>query len=65
MNHHARLVLFLRNQNVITELEADEYLNPATARAGRRRRWPSTTCRRAARCAAAWRSRGSSSAWWR
>jgi serine/threonine-protein kinase len=29
MNHHARLVLFLRNQNVITQLEADEYLNPA------------------------------------
>ena len=29
MNHHARLVLFLRSQNVITELEADEYLNPA------------------------------------
>src|SRR5256885_9569937 len=29
MNHHARLVLFIRSQNVITELEADEYLNPA------------------------------------
>jgi predicted Ser/Thr protein kinase len=29
MNHHARLVLFLRSQNVITELEAEEYLNPA------------------------------------
>src|SRR5689334_10969358 len=29
MNHHARLVLFLRAQNVITELEAEEYLNPA------------------------------------
>jgi serine/threonine-protein kinase len=28
MNHHARLVLFLRSQNVITELEAEEYLNP-------------------------------------
>ena len=28
MNHHARLVLFMRSQNVITELEADEYLNP-------------------------------------
>ncbi len=27
MNHHARLVLFLRSQNVITQLEADEYLN--------------------------------------
>ena len=29
MNHHARLVLFLRNQNVITQLEADEFVNPA------------------------------------
>jgi len=29
MNHHARVVLFLRGQNVITQLEADEYLNPA------------------------------------
>jgi hypothetical protein len=29
MNHHARLVLFLRSQGVITELEAEEYLNPA------------------------------------
>jgi eukaryotic-like serine/threonine-protein kinase len=27
MNHHARLVLFLRAHNVITELEAEEYLN--------------------------------------
>ena len=35
MNHHARLVLFLRAQNVITELEAEEYLNPA-ALGGRR-----------------------------
>jgi len=29
MNYHARLVLFLRQQDVITQLEADEYLNPA------------------------------------
>jgi len=28
MNHHARIVMFLRAQNVITELEAEEYLNP-------------------------------------
>jgi predicted Ser/Thr protein kinase len=28
MNHHARIVLFLRAQNVITQLEAEEYLNP-------------------------------------
>jgi serine/threonine-protein kinase len=31
MNHHARLVLFLRAQNVITELEAEEYLNVGAA----------------------------------
>jgi eukaryotic-like serine/threonine-protein kinase len=29
MNYHALLVLFLRQQDVITQLEADEYLNPA------------------------------------
>ncbi len=29
MNYHARIVLFLKNQNIITKLEADEYLNPA------------------------------------
>jgi serine/threonine-protein kinase len=29
MNYHARLVLFLRGQSVVTQLEADEYLNPA------------------------------------
>jgi serine/threonine-protein kinase len=29
MNHHARLVLFLRANGVITELEAEEYLNPS------------------------------------
>ncbi len=34
MNHHARLVLFIRSQNVITELEAEEYLNPAALGAG-------------------------------
>ncbi|HEY0478086.1 MAG TPA: serine/threonine-protein kinase [Kofleriaceae bacterium] len=34
MNHHARLVLFIRSQNVITELEADEYLNPVALGAG-------------------------------
>ncbi len=28
INYHARLVLFLRNQNVITQLEADEYVSP-------------------------------------
>ena len=31
MNYHSRLVLFLRNQDIITKLEADEYLNPAHA----------------------------------
>ena len=34
MNHHARLVLFIRSQNVITELEAEEYLHPAALGAG-------------------------------
>ncbi|HZK77523.1 MAG TPA: serine/threonine-protein kinase, partial [Gemmatimonadaceae bacterium] len=29
MNHHARIVLFLRANGVLTELEAEEYLNPA------------------------------------
>jgi len=29
MNYHARLVLFLRSQGVVTQLEAEEYLNPA------------------------------------
>ena len=29
MNHHARLVMFLKAQGVITDLEAEEYLNPA------------------------------------
>ena len=29
MNYHARLVLFLKNQDIITQLEAEEYLNPA------------------------------------
>lgn len=28
MNHHARLVLFIKSQGVITEFEAEEYLNP-------------------------------------
>jgi predicted Ser/Thr protein kinase len=34
MNHHARLVMFLKAQGVITELEAEEYLNPAALGAG-------------------------------
>jgi len=29
MNYHARLVLFLRQQDIITQFEADQYLNPA------------------------------------
>ncbi len=28
MNYHSRLVLLLRSQDIITQLEADEYLNP-------------------------------------
>jgi eukaryotic-like serine/threonine-protein kinase len=34
MNHHARCVLFMKAQGVITELEAEEYLNPAALGAG-------------------------------
>ena len=34
MNHHSRLVLFLKTQDVITELEAEQYLNPALAGPG-------------------------------
>ncbi len=34
MNYHSRLVLYLRNQDIITKLEADEYLNPATTGPG-------------------------------
>jgi serine/threonine-protein kinase len=29
MNYHARVVLFLRSQGVISQIEAEEYLNPA------------------------------------
>ena len=49
MNHHARLVLFLRAQNVITQLEAEEYLNPSALGAGSVR-WCSRTCRRGTSC---------------
>jgi hypothetical protein len=34
MNHHARLLLFLKSQGVITDLEAEEYLNPTVLGAG-------------------------------
>lgn len=34
MNYHARLVLFLKSESVITELEANEHLNPAFSGAG-------------------------------
>ncbi|MEZ4368421.1 MAG: PEGA domain-containing protein, partial [Kofleriaceae bacterium] len=34
MNHHARLVLFMRGQNLITQLEADEYIRPAMIEGG-------------------------------
>lgn len=29
MNHHARLLMYLRGQNIVSQLEADEYLAPA------------------------------------
>ncbi len=31
MNHHARLLLFLRSQNIVSQLEADEFLAPGAA----------------------------------
>ena len=34
MNYHSRLVMFLRNQDIITKLEADEYLNPTVGGVG-------------------------------
>ncbi len=34
INYHARLVVFLRNQNVITQLEADEYVSPTVGMPG-------------------------------
>jgi eukaryotic-like serine/threonine-protein kinase len=34
MNYHARLVQFLHNKDIITKLEADEYLNPGVAGVG-------------------------------
>jgi serine/threonine-protein kinase len=34
INHHARLVLFLKSQGAITDLEAEEYLNPAALGVG-------------------------------
>lgn len=34
MNYHTRLVLFLKNQRILTQLEADEYLNTTIAGGG-------------------------------
>jgi serine/threonine-protein kinase len=34
MNHHARLVLFIKSQGIITDLEAEQYLNPVALGAG-------------------------------
>jgi len=49
MNHHARLVLFLRSQNVITELEAEEYLNPAALGGASQLQQPNMQARHAVR----------------
>ena len=49
MNHHARLVLFMRAQNVITELEAEEYLNPAALGGGSGQHQPNMQARYTAR----------------
>lgn len=40
MNHHARLVQFLRDKGIITKLEADEYLNPGLVGVGSGERRP-------------------------
>jgi eukaryotic-like serine/threonine-protein kinase len=45
MNHHARLVLFLKGQGVITELEAEEYLNPTALGAGGAQQQPNLQAR--------------------
>jgi hypothetical protein len=49
MNHHARLVLFLRSQNVLTELEAEEYLNPAALGGASQLQQPNMQARHAIR----------------
>ena len=49
MNHHARLVLFLRAQNVITQLEAEEYLNPQALGADKQGGLPNMQARHAVR----------------
>ncbi len=49
MNHHARLVLFLRAQNVITQLEAEEYLNPQALGADKAGGLPNMQARHAVR----------------
>ena len=49
MNHHARLVLFMRGQNLITQLEADEYVRPTVNAAGGVTAMPTRQAREAAR----------------
>jgi len=49
MNHHARIVLFLRAQNVITQLEAEEYLNPQVLGADKAGGLPNMQARHAVR----------------
>ncbi len=49
MNHHARIVLFLRAQNVITQLEADEYLNPSAVSGGSSQAQPNMQARHTVR----------------
>ncbi len=49
MNHHARIVLFLRAQNVITQLEAEEYLNPQALGADKAGGLPNMQARHAVR----------------
>jgi serine/threonine-protein kinase len=49
MNHHARLVLFLKGQGVITDLEAEEYLNPQAQGVGGALQQPNLAARNVVR----------------
>lgn len=46
MNYHTRLVLFLKNQDVLTQLEADEYLDPKMLAMGNPLSQPKVQARR-------------------
>lgn len=52
MNYHTRLVLFLKNQDVLTQLEADQYLDPKMLAMGNPLSQPKVQARRLMRRAA-------------